>query len=388
MQYWNEVLIWSLHMNVKAVIQKYIQKARKSLSAQFAGAECSKKMKSVQKKQKKYTAPHVIKNSTWRANHSNVHSVTIISDLVHIGDTMKVLILAKIHPDGVSALKEKCEVKEKFGLSEKEIIKEIEAYDAVVVRSKPAITQSIIDAAPNLKVIGRAGVGLDNVEVDYAQSKGIEVVNTPEASTESVAEHVFALLLSKARDIPKADSALKQGKWIKKELMGAEVKGKTLGIIGFGRIGSRLGEIAQGFKMTVLAYDVIDISEKAHKVGAKSVSKEELLAKSDFITLHVPLLPSTRHLISDEEIGKMKKGAILINTARGGVIDEDALYNALTEKKIQACLDVFEKEPPKDSNLLSADGAVFTPHIAGSTEEAQRKAGTEVARKILDVLKG
>lgn len=314
--------------------------------------------------------------------------MTIISDSVPIGDTMKVLVLARIHPDGVSKLKEKCEVKEVTGLTEKDIVKEISEYDAVVVRSKPSITKPVIDAAPHLKAIGRAGVGLDNVDVDYAKSKGIAVVNTPEASTESVAEHVFALLLSKARDISKADAALKQGKWIKKELMGTEIQGKTLGIIGFGRIGSRLGEIAQGFKMTVLAYDVIDISERAQKVGAKVVSKEELLEKSDFITLHVPLLPSTRHLISEKEIGKMKKGAVLINTARGGIVDEDALYTALTEKKIQACLDVFEKEPPENLDLLSKEGTVFTPHIAGSTEEAQRKAGTDVARKILDVLTG
>jgi D-3-phosphoglycerate dehydrogenase len=375
-------------MNVRAVIPKCILKAKKSLSALYAGAGCSRRMKNLQRKQKRYTVPDVTGSSAWLESHSSALSVTIVLDLVHIGDTMKVLVLARIHPDGVLKLKEKCEVKEVTGLTEKDIVKEISEYDAVVVRSKPAITKPVIDAATHLKAIGRAGVGLDNVDVDYATSKGIAVVNTPEASTESVAEHVFALLLSKARDIPKADSALKQGKWIKKELMGTEIQGKTLGIIGFGRIGSRLGEIAQGFKMKVLAYDVIDISERAQEVGAKVVSKEELLEKSHFITLHVPLLPSTRHLISEKEIKKMKKGAVLINTARGGIVDEDALYTAVTEKKIQACLDVFEKEPPTNSNLLSIEGTVFTPHIAGSTEEAQRKAGTEVARKILDVLTG
>ncbi len=273
------------------------------------------------------------------------------------------------------------------GLSEEEIVERIPGCNAVIVRSKPKITRRIIDAGHALKVIGRAGVGLDNVDVEYARTKNIKVVNTPGASTESVAEHVFALLLSKARDIPRADHALREGKWIKKELIGTELKGKTLGIIGFGRIGSRLGEIAAAFGMTVLAYDVIDISERAKEVGAQVCTMDEVLQNSDFITLHVPLLPSTRNLISQSEIKKMKSGAVLINTARGGVIDEKALYQALVDKKIQACLDVFEEEPPTDSPLLTLGACVLTPHIAGSTEDAQMRAGTEVAAKVLEALK-
>jgi D-3-phosphoglycerate dehydrogenase len=300
--------------------------------------------------------------------------------------TMKVLALAKLHPEGLRMLREHAQVEEAYDLEEEEILKKIPAYDAVIVRSKPRITKKVMDAATNLKVIGRAGVGLDNVDVEYAKSQNITVVNTPEASTESVAEHVFALLLSKVRDVPRAHQALREGKWIKKELMGRELYGKTLGIIGFGRIGSRLGEIAQGFKVRVLTYDAIDISQRAREIGAEVVPLETLLRESDFITLHVPLLPSTRGMISEKEINTMKKGAILINTSRGGVIDEKALYAALTAGKVQAALDVFEQEPPTESPLLTAPNIVLTPHIAGSTEEAQEKAGIEIARKVIDAL--
>jgi D-3-phosphoglycerate dehydrogenase len=299
---------------------------------------------------------------------------------------MKVLLLAKLHPAGVALLQEHGDVEIQTGLSEEEIVAKIAGFDAVIVRSKPKITRAIIDAGDQLKVIGRPGVGLDNIDVEYAQSKGIAVVNTPDASTESVAEHVFALLLSKARDIPRADHALRENKWIKKELMGTELYKKTLGIIGFGRIGSRLGEIANCFNMRVLAYDVIDISERASQVGAEVVTLDTLLQESDFITLHVPLLPSTRNLLSEKEIDAMKPGAIIINTSRGGVIDEKALYTAVTKKKVQAALDVFEKEPPLDSPLLTQDALVLTPHIAGTTEEAQQRAGTEVARKVIEAL--
>jgi len=305
----------------------------------------------------------------------------------HTGDEMKVLVLAPIHPGGISLLKREGDVEVATGLSEEEIVERIPGCNAVIVRSKPKITRRIIDAGNALKVIGRAGVGLDNVDVEYARTKNIKVVNTPGASTESVAEHVFALLLSNVRDIPRADHALREGKWIKKELMGTELKGKTLGIIGFGRIGSRLGEIAAAFGMTVLAYDVIDISERAKEVGAQVCTMDEVLQNSDFITLHVPLLPSTRNLISQSEIKKMKSGAVLINTARGGIIDEKALYQALADKKVHACLDVFEEEPPTNSPLLTLEACVLTPHIAGSTEEAQRRAGTEVAAKVLEALK-
>ena len=286
----------------------------------------------------------------------------------------------------MNLLKTKHEVEVALGLTEAEIIPKIRKCDAVIVRSKPQITKAIINAGENLKVIGRAGVGLDNVDVDYAHSKGVSVVNTPGASTESVAEHVFALLLSKARDIPRADSALREGRWIKKELMGTELEGKTLGIIGFGRIGSRLGTIAVAFGMKVLAYDVIDISESAGRAGAEVVDMKTVLKTSDFITLHVPLLPSTRHLISEKEIALMKPGAMLINTARGGVVDEKALHEALVEHRIQAALDVFETEPPLQSPLLEVDNIVLTPHIAGSTEEAQQRAGIEVARKVMKAL--
>lgn len=317
---------------------------------------------------------------------SSAPTVTTISPWDHTGDYMKVCVLTKLHPDALKMLQEKCDVEVAPDLSDEDVAKKVAAADAVIVRSKPTISKTIIDAGTHLKVIGRAGVGLDNVDVKYAQSKGIAVVNTPEATTESVAEHVFALLLSKVRDISRADRALREGKWIKKELQGIELKGKTLGIIGFGRIGSRLGEIAAAFGMKVLAYDVIDISERAREVGADVCSLEDVLRGSNFITLHVPLLPSTKNLISEKEIAQMKQGTVIINAARGGVLDEKALYAALSEKKVQAALDVFEEEPPKGSPLLTLDNIVMTPHIAGSTEEAQQRAGIEVARKVLDAL--
>ena len=299
---------------------------------------------------------------------------------------MKVLILAQIHPDGIALLQKKCEVVIATGLSEEEILEKIRGCNAVIVRSKPKITREVIDAGDSLQVIGRAGVGLDNVDTDYARTRGITVVNTPAASTESVAEHVFALLLSKARDIPKADRAMREGKWIKKELMGIELQEKTLGVIGFGQIGSRLGEIAAAFGMKVLAYDVIDVSERAQQVGARVVTLDEVLSESDFISLHVPLLPSTRNLISKREMGKMKEKAMLINTSRGGVIDEKALLENLVKGTIQAALDVFETEPLTQSPLLTTEGIVLTPHIAGSTEEAQMRAGIEIAQKVIEAL--
>lgn len=300
---------------------------------------------------------------------------------------MKVLVLAKLHPEGVQLLREKCDVEVAPGLSEEEIIPKMADVEAVIVRSKPKITKAVIDSGPRLKVIGRAGVGLDNVDAAYAKEKQIVVVNTPEATTESVAEHVFALLLAKARDVARGDRSIREGKWIKNEIMGKELKGKTLGVVGFGRIGSRLGEIAAAFGMQVLAYDVIDIGERAREVGAKVVSMEELLRESDFISLHVPLLPSTKNLISEKEMNLMKKGAVLINTARGGIVDEKALYKALQEKQIEAALDVFEVEPPGELPFRGLENVVMTPHIAGSTEEAQQRAGIDVAKKVLEALK-
>lgn len=325
-------------------------------------------------------------NSILGESPSSVRTVTTTSHWVHTGDSMKVVVLAKLHPDAVKLLQENCDVDIALDLTDEDIAEKIAEADAVIVRSKPTISKVIIDAGTHLKVVGRAGVGLDNIDVKYAESKGITVVNTPEATTESVAEHVFALLFTTVRDICRASHALKEGKWIKKELHGTELKGKTLGIIGFGRIGSRLGEIASAFGMKVLAYDVIDISERAREVGAEVCLMEDLLQRSNFITLHVPLLPSTRNLISEKEIAQMKPGTVIINTARGGIVDEKALYTALSERKVYAALDVFDEEPPTSSPLRTLDNIVMTPHIAGSTEEAQQRTGVEVARKVLAAL--
>ncbi|MFQ6089267.1 MAG: hydroxyacid dehydrogenase [Candidatus Methanofastidiosia archaeon] len=302
---------------------------------------------------------------------------------------MKVLFLSRIDEEAISYLKGKIETEVRFDLGEGEISEIVGDFHALIVRSKPKIGKEILKRAKNLKVIGRAGVGLDNIDLDFCRDNKIEVINTPKALTESVAEHVFALLLSFARGIPKADSGMREGKWLKKELRGSELCGKILGVLGFGRIGFRISEIAKCFGMRVLAHDVIDIREVARKVSADVVSFEELLRRSDFVSLHVPLLSSTKDLISERELKMMKNSAVLINTSRGAVVNEDALLNALRRGEIAgACLDVFSKEPPKNSKLLELENVILTPHIASNTKEAQKRTGMECVQKVLEVLEG
>lgn len=254
--------------------------------------------------------------------------------------------------------------------------------DALVIRSATKARKELIDAAPNLKVIGRAGIGLDNVDLEHAKAKGITVVNTPTATTISVAELTFTLMLASYREVVRGTVTTKNGEWAKKQLKGKELYGKTLGVVGIGRIGQAVAERAIAFGMKVVAYDPYAKPEQYENVGL-----DDLIARSDFITLHLPLTPETKHMISTDQFAAMKDGVVILNVARGGTIDEEALYNAMTSGKVKmAALDVFEVEPPVDNKLLTLDNLICTPHIGAQTEEGQTRAGIMVAEKVLEEL--
>jgi D-3-phosphoglycerate dehydrogenase len=268
------------------------------------------------------------------------------------------------------------------------IEEQIKGFDCVIVRSATKITREVIESADNLRLIVRAGVGLDNVDREAAKEKGIEVKNTPEAPTVSVAELVIAMMLALARNIAQADSSMKDGRWEKKKLTGTELQNKKLGIIGFGRIGRKVAVIAEAFDMDVLCYDVLDIDQVSADLGARRCSIEELIASADYITVHVPLVPQTKGMIGEKELKIMKKTAYLINAARGGIIDEKALLKALNNGDIAgAALDVYENEPLLDWELVKHPHVVATPHIASSTEEAQARVGVMTADKVIAGLK-
>jgi D-3-phosphoglycerate dehydrogenase len=265
---------------------------------------------------------------------------------------------------------------------------QIKGFDCIVIRSATKVTKEVLAGAENLKLVVRAGVGLDNVDLDAAKDKGVKVLNTPEAPTASVAEMVLALMFSLARRVAAADSSMKDEKWEKKKLSGTELWQKTLGVVGFGRIGYEVGKRARVLGMKVLAHDVIDIDEICDDIGAERTDFDDLLKRSDYISLHVPLIPQTRGMIGERELGLMKESAFLINTARGGVVDERALLKALDENKIAgAGLDVFEKEPPVDWGLAKHPKVVATPHLSSSTSEAQVRVGELTAEKVIGEFK-
>ncbi len=302
---------------------------------------------------------------------------------------MKVLVSDSIHEAGIELLRKHAEVEVATSLSEDELVERVADADALIVRSATKVTRRVIEAGKRLVVIGRAGVGVDNIDLKAATERGIVVVNAPDASSITVAEHTFGLMLALARRIPQANASLKAKKWEKKRFLGVELRGKTLGILGLGRIGSEVVRKAKAFGMRCIAYDPY-ISEKlARELGVEVVELGELLERSDFITIHAPLTESTRRMIDDSAFARMKKGAYIINCARGGIIDEDALYRALTSGKIAgAALDVFEKEPPFDSPLLELENCIVTPHLGASTEEAQRYASLITCEEVLKVLRG
>lgn len=297
----------------------------------------------------------------------------------------RVLICDKIADIGVRILSERAEVEVQTGLKADELMSVVADYDALVVRSATKVTAEVIERALNLKIIARAGSGLDNVDVVAARERDISVVNSPDANTLSVAEYTIGLLLSLARSLPRADLSLKEGKWEKSGLLGKGLSGRTLGIIGFGRIGREVAIRAQAFGMKILVNQRRPTPELNLAAGVETVDLHELLEQSDFVTLHVPITDETRGMLGQEELKRMKPTAYLINTARGGVIDEPALLQALDDGQIAgAALDVFVREPATDSALAQHPLVIATPHIAASTEDAQHAAAVAVAEQILE----
>lgn len=300
---------------------------------------------------------------------------------------VKVLVSDPIDEEGVKMLRDAgFKVDLRTDITAEELMEVIGGYDAIVVRSRTKLTAEILGKAASLKAIARAGVGLDNIDTGYAEEKGIEVFNSPEAPCNAVAELVMGLMLSMARHITVADSTMKQGRWEKNRLTGIELGGRTLGVIGFGRIGYTVGKKARALGMTVLAYDVLmdKLRRFVEEIGAKDVDLDTLLAESDFVTVHVPLLPQTRHMISTQQFEKMKDGVYVVNAARGGIVDEAALKEALDSGKVAgAALDVFESEPSPDPELVERANVVCTPHIGAGSVEAQRGNSTIVADKLI-----
>ncbi len=298
---------------------------------------------------------------------------------------MRILIADQIHLEGISYLKSAgFDVEEKLNLRNDELMNKIPIYDALIVRSKTKVTKEIIQAGTNLLVIGRAGVGLDNVDVVSAKERNIKVLNTPDVSTTSVAELVMGFMISAMRHIPQATASIKSGEWKKERFAGKELAGKTLGIVGIGRIGNAVAKRAASFDMEVIGFDpYVNNSERI-----QSVNFDTLLSKSDVVSFHVPLTESTYHMLSLKEIRKMKKGVVIINASRGGIIDEEGLKQGLDEGIVGAvALDTFELEKPFSTVLAGYENFIATPHIGAQTEEAQRRAGIEIAKVLANYLR-
>lgn len=303
----------------------------------------------------------------------------------------RVLVCDSIDESGIASLKKSgMEVNYQSDISPEELLTTVKGYDVIVVRSRTKITKEVINAAEKVKIIARVGVGLDNIDTKHAESKGIRVINAGEAAMNAVAELVIGDMIALARSIPKADTALKNGKWLKKELMGVELKGKYLGIIGVGNIGRNVGRLAKGLRMNLLGYDIYPINRDYIKeVGMITTDLQTLLASSDFVTCHIPMTEETKHMINSERLAIMKPSAFLINTSRGEVVDEEALATALSSGKIAgAALDVFEVEPPTNKKLLELPNVICTPHIAAQTKEAQELASLVIAEKIIQITRG
>ena len=301
----------------------------------------------------------------------------------------KVLVTDPIASDGIELLRRHATVDERIGLKGQELLDAMGDYEALIVRSETKVTAEVIQAGVKLQVIGRAGVGVDNIDVDAATQRGIVVVYAPTGNTISAAELAIGLMFAMARNIPQAHASMKQGLWRRSALVGVELRNKTLGIIGLGRVGSAVARRALELEMKILAYDPFVSEEMARNLGIEVASFKDVLKRSDFITVHVPLTDVTRSLIGPDEIALCKRGVRFVNTARGGVIDEQALYDAVESGHVAgAAIDVFTEEPVKDSPLLKSDKIVVTPHLGASTEEAQTNVAVDVAQEVLAVLQG
>ncbi|MGN6350293.1 MAG: D-2-hydroxyacid dehydrogenase [Candidatus Nitrosocosmicus sp.] len=301
----------------------------------------------------------------------------------------KIIICDSIDESGIKSLRNAGLVVDYLPeISPSELISSVNDYDVIVVRSRTKITREVIQKASKAKIIARVGVGLDNIDTEEAEKQKIEVINAGEASITAVSELVIGLMLSLSRNIPLANYETKKGNWIKKNLMGTELKGKYLGIIGLGKIGRNVARLARGLRMNLIGYDIVPIDKGfVQEVSLITTDLKMLLQSSDFITCHVPFTEQTKHLINKETISNVKNSAFIINTSRGEIIEENSLINALKDKKIAgAALDVFEVEPPKNKELLDLPNLICTPHIGAQTKEGQELASTVVAEKIIQKL--
>ena len=301
----------------------------------------------------------------------------------------KILVADPIAQEGVDLLGTRAEVDSKHGLTAPELMEILGGYDALVVRSETKVTAEVIGAGKKLQVIARAGIGVDNIDLEAATSAGIPVVNAPTGNTVAAAEHTLALMLALARNIPEAHRSVKGGEWRRSAFMGIEVRNKTLGIAGLGRVGTEVARRAQSFGMRLVGYDPFISPDHANRLGVELLTLDEMLAQSDFVTLHTPLTDGTQQMISARQLALIKPGARLINVARGELIDEAALLEALDGDRLAGvALDVFSQEPPGDNPLLSHPKVVATPHLGASTQEAQREVAIEAAEQVLAVLAG
>ncbi len=301
----------------------------------------------------------------------------------------KVLLTDGLEENGQAILRASADVVEKTGISADELLQIVGEYDALIVRGRTKVTPAVFAAGKNLKVVGRAGVGVDNIDLNAAKEAKVTVVNSPLATSVSVAELTMGLMLSVVRDIPRADATMKAGKWLKKEFEGGELYKKTLGVIGFGRIGVAVANRAKAFEMDVIGYDPLIPAEEIKKRGGVPVTLDELLAKADVITMHIPLTAESRGMLNADAFAKMKDGVRIVCAARGGVIDEDALLQALESGKVAAAgLDVFTAEPPGLTPLVSHPHVICTPHVGAQTVEAQGRAANDIATEVVAALKG
>jgi len=301
----------------------------------------------------------------------------------------KILITDGLDESGLSVLRAAAEVDDQPGISADDLLRVIPGYDALIVRGRTKVTASVLQAGSRLKAIGRAGVGVDNIDLEAAKQHHVTVVNAPISTSLAVAELTFGLLLAVAREIPRADAGMKLGNWLKKELEGVELNGKTLGVIGFGRIGMEVGKRAAAFGMNVIAYDPLISEDEIRQRGAEPVSIQDVYAWSDFISLHLPLNVQTRDMMGAQAFSQMKDGVRIVCAARGGIIDEAALVAALNRGKVAgAALDVFGLEPPGLTEAVSHPRVIATPHIGAQTVEAQSRASEDIAAEVLSVLQG
>lgn len=310
-------------------------------------------------------------------------------DLVRSTVTFNVLVSDDLAEEGIEILREQVMVDVQIGLSEDELVATIENYDALLVRSGTQVTERVIEAGKRLRFIGRAGAGVDNIDMNAATKRGVIVANAPEGNTLAATEHTMAMILSLCRNTPQANASMQAGEWKRSKFMGVELNEKTLGVVGLGRIGREVAKRAASFDMRIIGYDPFITVDKAAAMGIEAMSLDDLFKQADIITVHTPLIKETRHIVNTQSIATMKDGVRIINCARGGIIDEAALAEAVKAGKVAgAAIDVFEEEPPKDSPLLGIPGIITTPHLGASTVEAQKNVSISIAKQCLEVLGG